>query len=114
MRRSPGQRRRWLHRPAGPGLPGRLRPDKKQLMGRGVPPRHPEHPSTSQTATEETPTTPPAVSNDLTETDLLRAAFRDLHGARLYGFALLVARGDRARAAQAASTALAAGAQRAV
>ena len=53
------------------------------------------------------------MSNDLTETDLLRAAFRDLHGARLYGFALLVALGDRARAAQAASTALAAGAQRA-
>ena len=54
------------------------------------------------------------MSNDLTETDLLRAAFRDLHGARLHGFALLVAQGDRARAAQASSTALAAGAQRAV
>ena len=35
------------------------------------------------------------MSNDLTETDLLRAAFRDLHGARLYGFALLVTQGDR-------------------
>jgi len=54
------------------------------------------------------------VSNDLTETDLLRAAFRDLHGARLHGFALLVAEGDRTRAAHAASTALAAGARRAV
>lgn len=54
------------------------------------------------------------MSNDLTETDLLRAAFRDLHGARLYGFALLVAQGDRTRAARAASTALVAGAQRAV
>ena len=54
------------------------------------------------------------MSNDLTEADLLRAAFRDLHGARLYGFALLVTQGDRTRAAQAASTALTAGAQRAV
>ena len=53
------------------------------------------------------------MSNDLTEPDLLRAAFRDLHGARLYGFALLVTLGDRTRAAQAASTAVAAGAQRA-
>jgi hypothetical protein len=54
------------------------------------------------------------VSNDLTERDLLRAAFRDLHGARLYGFALLVALGDRTRAARAASAAVAAGAERAV
>jgi DNA-directed RNA polymerase specialized sigma24 family protein len=53
------------------------------------------------------------VSNDLTEPDLLRAAFRDLHGARLYGFSLLVAVGDRTRAAQAASTAVTVGAQRA-
>ena len=54
------------------------------------------------------------MSNDLTEPDLLRAAFRDIHGARLHGFSLLVTLGDRTRAAQAASTAVAAGAQRAV
>jgi DNA-directed RNA polymerase specialized sigma24 family protein len=43
---------------------------------------------------------------------LLQAAFRDLHGARLHGFALLVALGDRAAAATAATEALAEGAQR--
>jgi DNA-directed RNA polymerase specialized sigma24 family protein len=48
-----------------------------------------------------------------TEDGLLRAAFRDLHGARLHGYALLVTLGDRHRAAQAASEALAAGARRA-
>ena len=51
---------------------------------------------------------------DLNEANTLRAAFRDLHAARLHGFALLVTVGDRTRAAQAASTAVAAGAQRAV
>lgn len=66
------------------------------------------------TAPEETPTIPSAVPNDVREVDLLRAAFRDLHAARLHGFALLVTLGDRTRAAQAASTAVAAGAQRAV
>lgn len=59
------------------------------------------------------PTTSSAVPNDLKETDLLRAAFRDLHAARLHGFALLVTRGDRARAAQAAANAMAAGTLRA-
>jgi hypothetical protein len=49
----------------------------------------------------------------LREADLLRAAFSDLHAARLHGFALLVTVGDRARAAQAAATAVAAGADRA-
>jgi DNA-directed RNA polymerase specialized sigma24 family protein len=44
--------------------------------------------------------------------DLLRAAFRDLHGPRLHGFALLVALGDRATAARLASEALAAGSAR--
>jgi hypothetical protein len=34
------------------------------------------------------------------------AAFRDLHGARLHGFALLVSLGDRPRAARAAAEAL--------
>jgi DNA-directed RNA polymerase specialized sigma24 family protein len=38
--------------------------------------------------------------------DLLRAAFRELHGRRLHGFALLVSLGDRAAASQAASNAL--------
>ena len=58
-------------------------------------------------------TTPSVVPNDLREADLLRAAFRDLHGARLHGFALLATVGDRTRAAVAASTAVSAGAQRA-
>lgn len=42
----------------------------------------------------------------------MRAAFRDLHGARLHGFALIVALGDRQRAATATSDALHAGAER--
>ena len=62
---------------------------------------------------EETLTTSSAVPNDLKEADLLRAAFRDLHAARLNGFALLVTLGDRARAAQAAAKAVTSGAQRA-
>jgi hypothetical protein len=41
---------------------------------------------------------------------LLAAAFRDLHGARIHGFALLVTLGDQARAASIASDALDAGA----
>jgi hypothetical protein len=53
------------------------------------------------------------VATELSESELLRAAFRDLHAARLNGFAVLVTVGDTARAAQAASTALAAGARRA-
>ena len=40
----------------------------------------------------------------------VRAAFRDLHGSRLHGFALLVTLGDRARAARLAGDALTAGA----
>ena len=44
------------------------------------------------------------------ETDLLRAAFRDLHGAGLHGFALLLTLGDRSRAAALAGDALADGA----
>lgn len=43
----------------------------------------------------------------------MRAAFRDLHGASLHGFALLVALGDRRRAARAAGDALAEGASQA-
>ncbi|MDP9250354.1 MAG: hypothetical protein M3O78_03170 [Chloroflexota bacterium] len=43
------------------------------------------------------------------ETDLLREAFGDLHGARLHGFAQLVALGDGEGAERAAAMALAAG-----
>jgi hypothetical protein len=39
----------------------------------------------------------------------LRAAFRELHGARLHGFTLLVALGDRAVAARLAADAIATG-----
>ncbi|HYM51947.1 MAG TPA: hypothetical protein VEW45_00510 [Candidatus Dormibacteraeota bacterium] len=52
------------------------------------------------------------VSSRQREIDLLRAAFRDLHGARLHGFALLVSLGDRPRAARAAAEALAEGIRR--
>ena len=45
--------------------------------------------------------------------DLRRAAFRDLHGSRLHGFALLVTLGDQALAARLASDALAEGSARA-
>ncbi len=44
---------------------------------------------------------------------LLAAAFRDLHGARLHGFAILVTLGDRHSAERAAGFALAAGAEQA-
>jgi [ribosomal protein S5]-alanine N-acetyltransferase len=44
--------------------------------------------------------------------DGLRSPFRDLHGPRLHGFALLVALGDRRLAARIAGDALAAGMQR--
>ncbi len=42
----------------------------------------------------------------------VRAAFRDLHGRRLHGFALLLTLGDRPTAARLASEALAAGTAR--
>jgi DNA-directed RNA polymerase specialized sigma24 family protein len=47
-----------------------------------------------------------------TPPELVRAAFRDLHGTRLHGFALLVTMGDRARAARLAGEAIAAGTAR--
>lgn len=47
-----------------------------------------------------------------TPPELVRAAFRDLHGSRLHGFALLVTLGDRARAARLTGEALAAGTAR--
>jgi DNA-directed RNA polymerase specialized sigma24 family protein len=45
-------------------------------------------------------------------TDAVREAFRELHGQRLHGFALLLTLGDRPAAARLASEALAAGAVR--
>lgn len=45
--------------------------------------------------------------------ELLRAAFRDVHGSRLHGFALLVTLGDRHVAGDAAGAALAEGTARA-
>ncbi|MEA2650619.1 MAG: hypothetical protein QOI85_340, partial [Chloroflexota bacterium] len=47
-----------------------------------------------------------------TSPELVRAAFRDLHGTRLHGFALLVTLGDHARAARLAGEAIAAGTAR--
>jgi hypothetical protein len=52
------------------------------------------------------------LSAELRESDLRRAAFRDLHGTRLHGFALLVSLGDRSRAARATAEALAEGVRR--
>ena len=42
------------------------------------------------------------------DADLLRAAFRDVHGVRLHGFALIVLLGDRTTAARLASETIAA------
>jgi hypothetical protein len=58
-------------------------------------------------------TTVAGIPASLREVDLLRAAFRDVHGARLHGFALLVSLGDRARAGAAAGAALGEGIRRA-
>jgi DNA-directed RNA polymerase specialized sigma24 family protein len=44
--------------------------------------------------------------------DLQRAAFRELHGPRLHGFALLITLGERVLAARIAGEALAAGGER--
>lgn len=53
-----------------------------------------------------------ATTSVATSPELVRAAFRDLHGTRLHGFALLLTLGDRARAARLAGEALAAGTAR--
>ena len=58
-------------------------------------------------------TTAAEIPAELREVDLLRAAFRDVHGARLHGFALLVSLGDRHRAAAVAGAALGEGIRRA-
>jgi hypothetical protein len=48
-----------------------------------------------------------AANHETRARTVLQAAFRDLHGSRLHGFALLVALGDRQLASAAASNALA-------
>jgi hypothetical protein len=58
-------------------------------------------------------TSAPAAQRPSEQEGMLRAAFRDLHGAHLHGFALLVALGDRPLAAQLAAEALAEGGRRA-
>ena len=55
----------------------------------------------------------PRVEPALTARPGLGAAFRELHGERLHGFALLITLGDRARAGHLAEQALAEGARRA-
>ena len=55
-------------------------------------------------------TSPPRAGVQPAET--LRAAFRELHGPRLHGFALLITLGDRVLAARIASDALTAGTNR--
>ena len=62
---------------------------------------------------KEMPTTGSVSPVEATNADQLRAAFWDTHAARLHGFALLITVGDRQRAASAAATAMAAGAERA-
>lgn len=51
-------------------------------------------------------------ASPIPQPELLRAAFRDLHAARLHGFAMLVSLGDRQLAAKATRAALAAGSSR--
>jgi hypothetical protein len=60
-----------------------------------------------QAASPNRPANPAA-----TPVELRRAAFRELHGSRLHGFALLVTLGDQALAARLASEALAEGSVR--
>ena len=58
------------------------------------------------------PTPPPEPSTAPPDEGVLRDAFRELHGRRLHGFALLLTLGDRPAAARLATDALAAGAER--
>ena len=62
---------------------------------------------------KEMPTTGSVLPVEARDADQLRAAFWDIHAARLHGFALLITVGDRERAASAAATVMAAGAERA-
>ena len=52
---------------------------------------------------------PRAPAPEAAPPEALRAAFRDLHGRRLHGFALLLTLGDRPRAARLAAEAIAEG-----
>ena len=70
---------------------------------------YPQH----QTTPEDPATAVAQVPHDVREADLLRAAFRDLHGPSLHGFTLLLTLGDRQRAESVATAALAEGASRA-
>jgi DNA-directed RNA polymerase specialized sigma24 family protein len=54
----------------------------------------------------------PTESHATVPADLQRAAFRELHGPRLHGFALLLTLGDQSVAARLAANALAAGSAR--
>lgn len=54
----------------------------------------------------------PSESHAAVSADLLRGAFRELHGSRLHGFALLLTLGDQSVAARLAADALAAGTAR--
>jgi DNA-directed RNA polymerase specialized sigma24 family protein len=67
-------------------------------------------PKSNRTAPmRETNLGPPLTLRASDEEGLLRAAFRDAHGARLHGFALLVTLGDENLASALAADALAAG-----
>lgn len=55
----------------------------------------------------------PSENHATVSADLLGAAFRELHGPRLHGFALLLTLGDQSAAARLAADALAAGTSRA-
>jgi DNA-directed RNA polymerase specialized sigma24 family protein len=57
-------------------------------------------------------TTQSSAPRDFQEPDLVRAAFREVHGPGLYGFALLLTLGDRSRADPIASATLAEGVAR--
>ena len=59
------------------------------------------------------PSGPRPATERATHDETLQEAFRELHGARLHGFALLLTLGDQATAARLAADALAAGAVRA-
>jgi hypothetical protein len=68
---------------------------------------------TSRERQEKTTSSASVLPRPRADDGLLRAAFRDLHGPRLHGFALLVTLGDRQQAARIATTALTDGAGRA-
>jgi hypothetical protein len=75
--------------------------------------RHRTAPNPKEEGTAVSPVPSDAPTQQAREVARLRAAFRDLHGARLYGFALLVSLGDRSQAASATVTTLLEGEERA-